>query len=203
MAQGIFNRETFSVGKVVCLGRNYAEHIEELGSERPDHLVVFIKPASAIGTQLQAFTDEPLHYEGELCFLIRQGQCAGVGFGLDLTKRSLQTALKQQGLPWERAKAFDGSALFSEFVPLPPDLSELSFSLTVDGVVRQQADPALMLFPIADALEDIQSFMTLADNDILMSGTPKGVGAVQAGSEYIGKVFVADELVVEHRWRAK
>ncbi|MDW3642689.1 fumarylacetoacetate hydrolase family protein, partial [Vibrio sp. 1291-1] len=101
------------VGKVLCVGRNYVEHIHELDNAIPEQMVVFNKPSTSVSTILRSFHQEPLHYEAEICFLIKDGQYAAVGLGLDLTKRGLQSSLKKQGLPWERAKAFDGSAVFS------------------------------------------------------------------------------------------
>ena len=96
--------------KIVCIGRNYLEHIRELGNETPDAMVIFNKPNSAISQTLFALRDEPLHYEGEICFMVKQGELDALGFGLDLTKRELQSKLKSKGLPWERAKAFDAAA---------------------------------------------------------------------------------------------
>ncbi len=104
--------------KVVCVGRNYAEHVKELNNAMPDQMVVFNKPNTSITTQLNSYHQEPLHYEGEICFSIKNGEIDAVGFGLDLTKRELQSALKAKQLPWERAKAFDGSAVLSKFVSL-------------------------------------------------------------------------------------
>ncbi len=133
--------------KVVCIGRNYAAHIEELGNEVPDQMVVFNKPNSAITDILRSqIAGEPLHYESELAFVIEGGQLAAVGFSLDLTKRGLQSGLKAKGLPWERAKAFDGAALFSEFVTLPGKTSGLSLQLTVDGTLRQSGGVRLMMY---------------------------------------------------------
>ena len=98
--------------KIVCVGRNYVAHIEELGNEVPEQMVVFGKPNSAIGNKLQAFHGgEPLHYEGEIALAISNGRATAAGFGLDLTKRTLQGQLKKKGLPWERAKAFDLSLI--------------------------------------------------------------------------------------------
>lgn len=104
--------------KVLCVGRNYLDHIAELNNAVPEQMVVFNKPSTAITNQLIAFHQETLHYEGEICFVVKNGQLASVGIGLDLTKRGLQAKLKEKGLPWERAKAFDGSAVFSRFISL-------------------------------------------------------------------------------------
>ena len=138
------NGRSVTPSKVVCIGRNYVAHIEELGNEIPEQMVVFNKPNSAISDILRSqIAGEALHYESELAFVIEGGKLAAVGFGLDLTKRGLQSRLKEKGLPWERAKAFDGAALFSGFVALPKEVSSLSLQLTVDGdaapVWRRQA----------------------------------------------------------------
>jgi len=161
--------------KIVCVGRNYAAHIEELGNEIPDEMVVFNKPNSAISQTLRSCLDEPLHYESELSFLVESGGLAAVAFGLDLTKRDLQSNLKKKGLPWERAKGFDGAALFSKFVPLPENLEDLSLHLAVDGELRQAGGVTLMMYPPAIILRELAKFMTLEDGDIIMTGTPSGI----------------------------
>ncbi|MBB1268186.1 fumarylacetoacetate hydrolase family protein [Shewanella sp. SR44-3] len=174
--------------KLVCIGRNYAEHIQELGNEIPDDMVVFLKPNSAISQTLNAFSQETIHYEAELCFMVKDGKFSAVGLGLDLTKRQLQGQLKAKGLPWERAKAFDGSAVFSEFTALEPSLplSSLNwcFELTLDGERLQWGDSELMLYTPQQILTAISEFMTLEDGDIVMTGTPKGVGELKVGGEY-------------------
>ncbi len=127
------------VGKVLCVGRNYVEHIHELDNAIPEQMVVFNKPSTSVSTILRSFHQEPLHYEAEICFLIKDGQYAAVGLGLDLTKRGLQSSLKKQGLPWERAKAFDGSAVFSRFVPLEGiDIHDLNLELLINCVRVQK-----------------------------------------------------------------
>jgi 2-keto-4-pentenoate hydratase/2-oxohepta-3-ene-1,7-dioic acid hydratase in catechol pathway len=101
--------------KIVCVGRNYVGHVRELKNEVPDEPLFFLKPNSSLSETLHSFHQEPLHYEGEISFLFEGGRFSAVGFGLDITKRVLQDSLKAKGLPWERAKAFDNSALFSRF----------------------------------------------------------------------------------------
>ncbi len=196
--------ETFQPSKIVCIGRNYLEHIRELGNETPDAMVIFCKPNSAISAQLRARQDdEALHYEGEICFVLRGGALHGVGFGLDLTRRELQSGLKQKGLPWERAKAFDGAACFSDFVTLGTrDIESLSLQLEVDGELRQDGGYQLMLHKPADILAEIETFMSLEDGDIIMTGTPSGVGAVRAGERFCGRILAAGEVLVEHEWIA-
>ena len=105
MGSVVFKGQSVRPGKVVCVGKNYAAHIEEMASVPAENMVVFMKPATSIGTELFAALDEPLHYEGEICLLMQGGEVAGVGFGLDLTKRDTQAKLKTAGLPWERSKA--------------------------------------------------------------------------------------------------
>jgi 2-keto-4-pentenoate hydratase/2-oxohepta-3-ene-1,7-dioic acid hydratase in catechol pathway len=171
--------------KIVCIGRNYVEHIHELGNEIPDEMVVFLKPNSAITTTLRSHLGEPLHYEAELCFMVNNGQFSAVGVGLDMTKRELQAKLKKQGLPWERAKAFDGSALFSEFIAITPDIKDWCFQLTIDHVVTQLGHQQLMMYQPQAIFNAVSEFMTLNEGDIVMTGTPKGVGEVSANSHFV------------------
>lgn len=189
--------------KVLCVGRNYAAHIEELGNTVPEEMVVFIKPNSALTDELQSQRDEPLHYEGEIALLIRNGEFAAVAFGLDLTLRRLQSRLKAAGLPWERAKAFDGAALFSEFVALPATGESLSLRLHIDGELRQHGDQAMMLYQPAAILEELQTFTTLEDNDIVMTGTPAGVGEITPGAQFKGSIYAGETLLTEVAWRAQ
>ncbi|MCG9711622.1 fumarylacetoacetate hydrolase family protein [Shewanella insulae] len=189
--------------KIVCVGRNYVEHIKELNNEMPEEMVLFVKPNSAISETLLSTDQEPLHYEAELCFLVKAGRFEGVGVGLDLTKRQLQSRLKTKGLPWERAKSFDGAALFSEFVPFDGDLDSFSFRLIVDGELRQQGDVALMLNSPEAMLAEIASFMTLEDGDILMTGTPKGVGQIAKGERFTLELYQGERQLVSQSWVAK
>jgi len=190
-------------GKIVCVGRNYAAHIEELKNEVPDEMVVFSKPNSAISDQLIAIHQEAINYEGELSFVIEGGRFVAVGFGLDLTKRALQEKLKAKGLPWERAKAFDGAALFSPFVRISEVDPALTLELEINGTTVQKADTSLMLYKPASILEEISSFMTLNDGDIVMTGTPKGVGIIQPGDQYCGKITLRDKIVTQAEWIAR
>ncbi|QYJ88570.1 fumarylacetoacetate hydrolase family protein [Shewanella halotolerans] len=189
--------------KIVCVGRNYVEHIKELNNEMPEEMVLFVKPNSAISETLLSTHQEPLHYEAELCFLVKAGRFEAVGVGLDLTKRQLQSRLKAKGLPWERAKSFDGAALFSEFVPFDGDLDSLSFRLIVDGELRQQGDVALMLNRPEAMLAEIASFMTLEDGDILMTGTPKGVGQIVKGEHFTLELYQGEKQLASRSWVAQ
>ncbi len=190
--------------KIVCVGRNYVAHIQELGNDIPGSMVVFHKPNSAITDILLSRIDnQVLHYEGELAFTVRHGKLAAVGFGLDLTKRALQSTLKEQGLPWERAKAFDGAALFSEFVALPKDIASLSLRLDVDGELRQAGGVELMIHKPDAILIEIATFTTLEDGDIIMTGTPAGVGEIRPGQSFKGQVLLGDKLLVSATWLAR
>jgi len=198
-----FNGREIRPGKVICVGKNYAAHISEMNSVPAENMVVFMKPATAIGTELHAVMDEPLHYEGEICLLVQQGMIAGVGFGLDLTKRETQSKLKAAGLPWERSKAFTGSALFSEFVPAPADLSELGVELIVDDATRQKGDVSLMLYPPDIILAELKQFLLLEDFDVIMTGTPAGVGAVQRGEQFVGRILAGEQTLTSGTWLAR
>ncbi|MCL1112607.1 fumarylacetoacetate hydrolase family protein [Shewanella basaltis] len=175
---------TVTPSKIICIGRNYVDHIHELGNDIPDDMVVFLKPNSAITDTLNSEMGEPLHYEAELCFMVKDGQFSAVGVGLDMTKRELQGKLKKQGLPWERSKAFDGSALFSEFMPITPAQQDWCFQLTIDNVVTQLGHQQLMTYQPQAMFTAINEFMSLNDGDIVMTGTPKGVGVVLANTSF-------------------
>lgn len=198
-----FNNTDITPSKVVCIGRNYVEHIKELGNEVPDDMVVFVKPNSAISSKLISTHQEPLHYEGELCFMVKNGQFAAVGFGLDLTKRDLQSKLKSKGLPWERAKGFNGAAVLSQFVELPGDIKDLSFKLSINGTLTQAGDPALMMYKPDNILTELASFMQLEDGDIVMTGTPKGVGVINHGDVFVSSVKYKDETIIVAQWIAE
>jgi 2-keto-4-pentenoate hydratase/2-oxohepta-3-ene-1,7-dioic acid hydratase in catechol pathway len=198
-----YNGNPITPSKIVCIGRNYAAHIKELGNEIPDDMVVFNKPNSAISNTLHSNLGEPLHYEGELAFLIQSGELAAIGFGLDLTKRGLQSKLKDKGLPWERAKAFDGAAVFSNFVALPQDVETLTLQLNVNGETRQQGGVSLMMYKPQIILQELSKFTSLEDGDIIMTGTPQGVGIIKSGEHFEARVLAAEEVLVSGSWMAQ
>ncbi|RYV00871.1 2-keto-4-pentenoate hydratase [Shewanella sp. OPT22] len=193
-----FKHQHIAPSKIVCIGRNYVEHIHELSNEIPDEPVIFIKPNSALSNEIQWCDD--LHYEGELCFLIKDGKFAAVSVGIDLTKRNLQSQLKSKGLPWERAKAFNASAVFGKFVSLPEDISTLSFTLHINDKLIQHGTVDLMMFKPQQCLDSIKQDFELLDGDIIMTGTPKGVGAVHQGDSFIGTVFNGEQKLIEAAW---
>lgn len=186
--------------KIVCIGRNYVGHILELGNEIPAEPVIFIKPNSSITDNIHSGAPGEIHYEGEISFIIRCGEPAAVGFGLDLTKRDLQSKLKARGLPWERAKAFDGAAVFSEFVSYNGAISDLRLELYINDRLVQQGGCELMMFKPADIVSEVKGFLSFEDGDVVMTGTPAGVGEVRAGDRFDGKIFAGDELVTMASW---
>lgn len=196
MKKIIYNNQQITPSKIVCIGRNYVEHIKELGNETPDCMVVFNKPNSAISDTLYYFTEDT-RFEGEICFLINNGEIDGIGFGLDLTKANIQNKMKSKGLPWERAKAFDNSAVLSKFVSLNDDISKLRLELFINDKLVQFANYDLMIYKPDQMIKEIKSFMSLENGDIVMSGTPKGVGTYKIGDKFVGKIFSEDELLVE------
>ena len=160
--------------KIICVGRNYVEHIEELNNEIPIEPVIFLKPNSAINQNLLSGSDELHHYEGEICFLIKNNTLHAVGVGLDITKRQLQSKLKEKGLPWERAKAFDGSAVFTDFIQIKVSITSLIMELLINDQLVQEANYDLMIYKPETLLSNIQAFMSCEDGDIIMTGTPRG-----------------------------
>jgi 2-keto-4-pentenoate hydratase/2-oxohepta-3-ene-1,7-dioic acid hydratase in catechol pathway len=189
--------------KIVCIGRNYVDHIEELDNEVPTEPVIFIKPNSSISSDIYFNENDAIHFEGEISFLVQSGKLFGVGFGLDLTKREVQSKLKANGLPWERAKSFDNSAVFSEFVGFDGRILDLRMELYINGSLVQNAGCDLMLNKPNRILSEISSFLSLEDGDLMMTGTPKGVGTIQVGDTFLGKIFENDKLIVEGYWVVK
>ncbi|MEB3753000.1 fumarylacetoacetate hydrolase family protein [Acinetobacter sp. MD2(2019)] len=187
--------------KIVCVGRSYADHAKELGNAVPDRPVLFIKPPSTlIGLDDGISWNKALgscHYECELCLRIdaplshetdpqKALQAIGaVTLGLDLTLRDLQTELKNKGQPWERAKAFDRSCMLADWVDPSEieDWQQAKYSFEVNGEIRQQGDTAFLLFSIAELLCDMSQAFSLEAGDVVMTGTPAGVGALHSGDE--------------------
>ncbi len=195
-----YNNKEIAPSKVICIGRNYVEHIEELNNETPDTMVVFNKPNSAVTSTLKFITPDT-RFEGEICFLIEKGEISGVGFGLDLTKADIQNKIKSKGWPWERAKAFDGSAVLSDFVLFDGDITELRLELFINDKLIQFANYDLMIYKPKEMMDELKTFMSFEDGDIVMSGTPKGVGNYNIGDNFIGKIYCEDELLVESKWK--
>ena len=185
--------------KVICIGRNYVDHIKELDNEMPKDMVIFNKPNSSISNKLKYFSEDT-RYEGEICFLIKDNKIDAVAFGLDLTKANEQNYLKSKSLPWERAKAFDGASVLGEFVKLKGDISKIRLELFINDSLIQFGSYDLMMYKPNQMIEEISSFMTIEDGDIIMSGTPKGVGTYRINDKFEGKIYIDDTLLVSSSW---
>jgi 2-keto-4-pentenoate hydratase/2-oxohepta-3-ene-1,7-dioic acid hydratase in catechol pathway len=186
---------SFAAMKIICIGRNYGKHILELGNERPDKPVIFMKPDSAILQKKQPFFipqfTSNVHYEAEVIVRInRLGKSIPskfaskyydqISLGIDFTARDLQEELKSKGLPWERAKAFDGSAVIGNWLDKDPfDLQNLNFNLHKNGDVVQVGNTSDMLWQIDELIEETSKYFTLKIGDIIFTGTPAGVGKVE------------------------
>lgn len=186
--------------KIVCIGRNYVDHIKELGNETPSEPVIFLKPNSAISDDIRSNKKDLIHYEAEMTFVVKSGELSAVGFGLDLTKREVQSGLRAKGLPWERSKAFDGSAVFSDFVTITGPIIELRLELYINDKLIQQGSFELMMNKPQEVLDETKKFLSYEDGDLIMTGTPKGVGPVNADDRFVGKIFVKERLLLEHYW---
>ncbi len=190
--------------KIICIGRNYAKHIAELANERPEEPVVFLKPDSAILAKkipffIPPFSDE-IHFETEVLVKInRVGRYIEpkfahkyyneIGLGIDFTARDLQSKLKTKGLPWEKAKAFDGSAVIGSFYDKSVfDLDNLSFQLFQNDMLVQDGNTKAMLWKIDELIAYVSQYFTLKKGDVIFTGTPAGVGKVQAEDILIGKI---------------
>lgn len=190
--------QEYAIGKIVCLGRNYAEHARELGNEVPAAPVIFMKPATAViydgGTvQIPAWS-QACHHEVELALLIgtecrdvapeqAMEHVAGFGVAIDMTLRDVQDRLKSKGLPWEIAKGFDTSCPLSDFVPASAvtDPQDLTLRLSVNGGERQNGTTAAMIHRVPQIVAHISGIFTLEPGDVILTGTPSGVGPVVAG----------------------
>lgn len=181
--------------KIICIGRNYADHISELQNERPDAPVIFMKPDTAVVQKQFPFVipefSNDVHHEVEVLVKIKKvGKYIDakfahkyydeIGLGIDFTARDLQSELKAKGLPWEKAKAFDGSAVIGDFVDKSEftSLDNINFELTSNGTVVQQGNTAQMLWKVDELIAYISQYFTLRTGDIIFTGTPKGVAKV-------------------------
>ncbi len=184
--------------KIICIGRNYVDHIKELSNERPKDPVVFIKPDSSVLPNEQDFYipdfSSDIHHEVEVLVKIKKvGKHIApefshlyydeLGLGIDFTARDLQEELKSKGLPWEKCKGFDGAAVIGSWVSKASfqDLNALDFSLEKNKIVVQQASTAQMLWSIDALISYVSTFFTLKKGDIIFTGTPSGVGPVKQG----------------------
>jgi len=189
--------------KIVCIGRNYVDHIKELGNEVPTEPVIFLKPNSAISAHIQSNETDTIHYESEISFMLHAGKLAAVGFGLDLTKRAVQSRLKTKGLPWERSKAFDGAAVFSEFINFDGDIDKLRLELFINDRLVQDGGCELMIYKPSEILIETGRFLSYEDGDLIMTGTPAGVGIVTVGDRFEGKIFEEEKLITEGHWEVR
>ena len=190
--------------KLICIGRNYAQHILELKNEKPTEPVIFLKPDTAILLKKQPFFipdfSEEVHHEVEVLVKInRVGKHIDskfahkyydqIGLGIDFTARDLQQKLKEQGLPWEKAKAFDGSAVVGEFYAKSQfDLENISFKLIKNEEVVQDGNTQAMLWKIDELVSYVSQYFTLKKGDIIFTGTPAGVGKVLENDILVGKI---------------
>ena len=182
--------------KIICIGRNYADHISELNNERPDDPVIFMKPDTAILPKKTPFVipefSKDVHHEVEVLVKIcKVGKYISpkfahkyydeIGLGIDFTARDLQSMLKEKGLPWEKAKAFDHSAIIGDFLPKKnySSLENINFELRKNSEIVQKGSTSMMLWNIDEIISHVSQFFTLKKGDIIFTGTPKGVASVK------------------------
>ena len=209
----IGTNQKFHIGKIVCLARNYAEHARELGNETPTAPVLFMKPASSVigdgeTVRIPSYSQE-CHYEVELAVLIGK-QCRGVsadnaiehvagyGVAIDMTLRDVQNQMKAKGLPWEIAKGFDTSCPLSDFVPATAvaDPHALNLKLAVNGEARQNGISSDMINRIPQIIAHISAIFTLDPGDVILTGTPAGVGPVRAGDVMTAEISSVGRLTI-------
>ncbi|HBG04668.1 MAG: acylpyruvase [Geobacteraceae bacterium GWC2_58_44] len=215
-ARLIGSKEFYPIGKILCIGRNYADHIKELGNEVPERPVIFMKPASSVIGEGEQIVIPPYsgdcHHEAELALLIGSAgkdipvaeamqHVAGFGVAIDLTLRDVQTELKQKGLPWEIAKGFDTACPLSAFVPAASvaNPQDLRIRLSVNGEPRQDGSTALMIHRIPELLSYLSSIFTLMPGDLILTGTPAGVGPIKSGDQLVAEISGVGKLSVSVR----
>ncbi|WP_430816463.1 fumarylacetoacetate hydrolase family protein [Carboxylicivirga sp. RSCT41] len=198
--------------KILCIGRNYVKHIEELNNQVPSEPVIFAKPDSALLLKNKPFFipdfAEEFHHEVELVVKInRIGKNIApqfahryyeeIALGVDFTARDLQSELKSKGLPWEKAKAFDGSAVLSKFINKEkyPDIQNINFRMEKNDEVVQNGNTGHMIFPIDRIISHVSQFFTLKIGDLIYTGTPAGVGQVAINDRLKG--YIEDELMFD------
>ncbi len=198
--------------KILCIGRNYVDHIKELNNQMPSEPVIFAKPDSALLLKNRPFFipdfAKDFHHEVELVVRInRIGKNIDpkfahryydeIGLGIDFTARDLQSKLKEKGLPWEKAKAFDGSAVLSEFIAKDQfeDIQNINFKLDINGETRQEGNTSLMIYKINDIIAHVSQYFTLKIGDLIYTGTPAGVGPVQINDRLQG--FIENSMMFD------
>lgn len=197
--------DAIRIGKILCIGRNYVDHIRELGNEIPSAPVIFTKPATAVigdgGRIVIPPYSSDCHHEAELAVLIGTAgkdipperalaHVAGYGVAIDLTLRDVQNELKKKGLPWDIAKGFDTACPLSVFTPADrvPDPQALRIRLTVNGDLRQDGTTDLMITPVAAIISHCSTIFTLEPGDVILTGTPAGVSAVRSGDRIAAEI---------------
>lgn len=196
--------------KIICIGRNYTAHIEELKNEKPSDPVVFIKPDSAVLPKEQDFYipefSDNVHYEVEILVKIKkvgkhiEEKFAStyydeVGLGIDFTARDLQSKLKEKGLPWEKAKGFDGAAVVGKWLPKEnfEHINDINFTLEKNGEIVQKGNTSLMLWKIDELISYVSKYFMLKKGDIIFTGTPAGVGKIEP-NDYLRGLLEQEEM---------
>ena len=217
MMQLILDQKNYPqcLGKIVCVGRNYAAHAKELNNPIPSEPILFIKPASSAVAATPGFSipraQGSVHHELEIAILIGQAlknasedqvaeSIAGIGLGLDLTLRDLQAKLKEKGHPWELAKSFDGACPLTEFVAVDmlskDDWQSLDLKLEKNGELQQQGRSADMLFSILPLIAHMSKHFSLQPGDVILTGTPAGVGPLAVGDSLLGELSLNNKILL-------
>ncbi len=190
--------------KIICIGRNYAEHAKELKNELPSEPLFFMKPDTALvqnNCLYHPSFSHNIHYEAEIVLKISkmgkyidekfaQNYFQEISVGLDFTARDLQDICKAKGLPWEKAKAFDGSAAVGKFIPISSlkNVEQLDFELFRNNIRVQQGNTSDLIFSFSTIISYISEFITLKVGDLIFTGTPAGVGKIEIGDQYKGNI---------------
>jgi len=191
-----------NINKIICVGRNFVKHIEELNNAFPQEMVLFQKSAST-ATRILIKPQESCRFEGEISLLIENAKVKGVGLGLDLTLDDKQNYLKSKGLPWERAKSFKNAAVFTNFIAFDGNFQSLVMELYLNDKLQQRALPEKMIYDFETILSQVDAVFGLEDGDVIMSGTPEGVSAFEEGDSIRLVLLQNDNILIDESFITK
>ena len=197
------DNQAINIAKIICIGKNYTDHIKEMGDATPSEMVLFAKPVTSANTEL-ILPKKSFRFEAEICLLMNEQKIIGIGIGLDMTLDEIQKDLKNNGLPWERSKGFKNSGIYSDFVSVSNiDQSQIELKFYVNDNLKQHAKSSQMVYSISHIVDECESVFGLNTYDIIMTGTPSGIDTLREGDKCRGELYHQGELVLQKEWVAK
>ena len=197
------NNQEVTIAKIICIGKNYTDHIKEMGDATPSEMVLFAKPVTSANTEI-VLPKESFRFEAEISLLMRKREIVGLGIGLDMTLDKIQKNLKDNGLPWERSKGFKNSGVYSDFVSVVDiNQSQIELKFYVNETLKQHAQSSQMVYDISRIVNECENVFGLNTYDIIMTGTPSGIDTLKEGDKCRGELYHKGELILQKEWVAK